>query len=111
MPLPQAQERKIVKAANGSIEECLFIGGPWDGRRGQVESECKIFHVTYDEDDADAADETPASALRKNVAYRRGVLRAPGREWSVFFAPDVDDGDVIGRLIEGYRPVPGKAKG
>lgn len=85
-------------------EACLFIGGPWDGRRVLVDPSQAIIQVHPSEDSSGALiDATvPVDQPQRLVMYRRAPLRAPGREWIVFAAADVDDGDVIGRLIAGY---------
>lgn len=83
----------------------LFLGGPWDGRRVCVAPDAPIIAVHPVEDAGfgmlDAKSEH-GDTPDPRVMYRRAKLRAPGREWIVFAADDMADGDVIGRLIEGY---------
>ena len=88
----------------------LFIGGPWDGRRLVIDPAAPFITAPPGDDsdvgvlDVDSHGDQPQRLVR----YRRAALRAPGREWVVFAAEDVADGDVIGRLIDGYS-VAGKS--
>lgn len=81
----------------------LFVGGPWDGRRIAVDAGAPFITAPSDEDSSvGVIDAAPGAKLQRFVMYRRASLRAPGREWIVFAAEDVADGDVIARLIDGY---------
>lgn len=80
----------------------LFIGGPWDGRWLDVDSDAPAIRVPVQESSGSMVDAAPISRPMLDAMYRRASLRSPGREWVVFAAEDVADGDVIGRLIYGY---------
>lgn len=86
---------------------CLFIGGPWDGRRVVVDASQPIIQVHPREDSSAALVDAASGGdqPQRLAMYRRAPLRAPGREWVVFAAEDVADGEVIARLIEGYGVV------
>jgi hypothetical protein len=82
----------------------LFIGGPWDGRHLIVDSNAPVINAPPREELSFGllGAEEHGDKHQRVVTYRRAALRAPGREWVVFAADDVDGGDVIGRLIAGY---------
>jgi hypothetical protein len=88
--------------SDASKAECLFIGGPWDARRVTVDAGCDSIRapkIAYAPAGIDEYAE-PVAKPDDSVLYRRAKLFSPGREWSVFVAPDIDD--VMAALIAGY---------
>ncbi len=84
---------------------CLFVGGPWDGRRYTIDPQADIVNATPTvEADATLGNVATTESVDTSVRYRREKLSAPGREWSVFVAPEIGPGDVIARLLDGYNP-------
>lgn len=86
--------------------ECLFVGGPWDGRRLSIDSRASTVSAPLVEDSSTRPiDNSPSrEEAFAIVQYRREKLFAPGRQWSLFVAPEIEPGEVIARLIEGYAP-------
>lgn len=92
------------------MEKCLFIGGPRDGERLNIDTgqtwikmpEMERISVFCDHNVTAAADTTMA----KNVTYTRELLRAEDSQYYVYVADEIQRRDVIERLIEGYRVHP-----
>lgn len=85
-----------------SAAVCLFIGGPWDGRRAAVADALESITAPIVGAASGPVAGVERSRLIKEVVYRRARLFAPGRNWSVFVPAIAPDGDVIERLIAGY---------
>ncbi|WP_312547573.1 hypothetical protein [Massilia sp.] len=86
--------------------ECLFIGGPWDGRYLSVDAEQPTLHAPVKESAAGPSFDEPAARPRIEVVYRRAELRSLDRAYVVYVAADEPGTDVIGSLIAGYRARP-----
>lgn len=85
--------------------ECLFVGGPCDGRRRPINSQESIVDVPAIDMSTRLIDNlAPDEGVLDIVRYRREKLFAPGRQWDLFVAPEVEPGEVIARLIDGYTP-------
>ena len=89
--------------------ECLFVGGPWDGRRLSVNEPLRVVRCPVPTEAHGVLDKNAkeGSAPFSAMEYRRNELRArDGKEYIVYEADDASGVDLIGRLIAGYSAHP-----
>ena len=87
------------------MEECLLVGGPWDGHRRNVHSDMRDLNMPEPLGPARVMAEKgaiPTAKACSNFLYVRTILAGPERRYSVFVYNDHQQ-DVIGALIAGYR--------
>lgn len=81
----------------------LFVGGPWDGRRLSVDASADRLLAPELEVSGFVTNKASDARVDAATEYRRSKLYAPGREWTVFAASSIADGELIERLIDGYH--------
>ncbi len=74
----------------------LFVGGPWDGRRVEVNPAMKTFQVS-----APVLTSMPVPEEASIFEYRRERLIERGRDFTVMFYGG--NKSLIGTLINGYK--------
>ena len=73
--------------------ECLFIGGPADGKFIEVRPGIARVNIPA------MVDRAPGFGA---ITYRREELKSAGRIYTVYVVDDIPGADVVGRLIAGY---------
>ena len=74
------------------IEACLFIGGPWDGRRELVPDSLEVMQIS--------ADDSPG--IPKRHTYKAQRLACGGRAHRVFYHESLQVEELVECLVLGY---------
>lgn len=85
---------------NNLADECLFLGGPADGKRIFIESG-RSFIAIPEKLETTTPNERSQFLISR---YRRERLSGPDRDVSIFVSDSVTLDDVLDMLVEGYRP-------
>lgn len=89
-------------------DKCLIIGGPADGKMLEVEESSDVLRVPMQIDPGWIRDPEMAAAIetKEFVYVKKPFAMWEGRWYHLLVPEDWNHGEVIARLLNGYRPIP-----
>lgn len=84
----------------------LFIGGPHDGKRIELESLPSTMEIPYTQQAGIITEANPnavATATVRKARYRREAMRCAAGLYPLYVFNDIPAEDVVYTLLEGYR--------
>jgi hypothetical protein len=88
------------------MEQFIFIGGPWDGRREVLPGDPVVRVTTIGERDPDPFGYPPTLETKvpfTTVDYRRVSFRFNDGIYHIYLAPGIPEDDIPVLLLSGYR--------